>query len=555
MFSSASRIHATMVIAVLTAFALLVRGVIASRGGLWADEGFFLSVVRTPSWESMLSFLASHESHPPLFYIVMRAWIGIAGDTDAAARVLPVLISAAVIPVAWAAGASLFSRRAGLVAAVFTAVAPAMSEHGAQIRPYGLLALTVLVSCWSMILSLESERLRYRVVYVIATLAMLYTHHWGWLVAAGQHAAWAYVMVSRRRRRAGNLPRQWAATWIVIAIGYAPWVTALLSQATNAGHGGIPVESASDALMLLSYAAFTFFSTLVPGRFAPREVAAGLSFVFAAGMAVSMHVARGRTGAAKPEVHDRQSEAAAAVIGVTCAASVALAVLISPFSNMLLQRCLTVVVPLLALLFADWGVRAWQPGAGKQGATLAVFLCSILSANTAFELYALATTPRSNAREAARLVASRSKPTDLVLVAPAWYRPSFSRYLAEPLELAEFPHSDTGALVDFSNVWERVSDPSEMERTMSVVAKAHAEGRRVWVVTSAQYAREVSASEIAQAVKHRHPKPVTVSAVNQIRASIERQFGAADSTLLVQTRKPLYDDVRVYLHDPRHAAR
>ena len=546
--------RASSVILFLTAIALLIRALIASRGGLWADEGFFLSVVQSPSWESMFSFLASHESHPPLFYIVMRAWLALVGDTDAAARVLPVLISSAVIPVVYAAGAALFSARAGFIAAFLTAIAPSLSEHGAQLRPYGILALAVLISCWSMILSIEQGRVRHRVVYVVATLAMLYTHHWGWLIAAGQHLAWVYVTLRRRQDFAKSAAR-WAAMWLVIAIGYAPWLSALLNQSMKAGHGGIPVDSASDALMLTLYAGFTFYTTLVPGRFTPQGLAAGVSFVAAACVSVYMYVARERTRTTRSEARDIRSDVAGSVLGITCIGSLVLAVLISPFSNMLLPRCLTIVLPLLALLFSNWCVREWEPGAGKQGATLAGFICAILFANAAFELYTLAVTPRSNAREAAHLISRNGKATDFILVAPAWYRPSFARYLTAPLELAEFPRSDTGALVDFSNVWERVSDPSEMDRTLTLVAKARSEGRRVWVITSAHYVRAVSDSEIAQAIRHRHPKPVTVSAVNTIRTAIEQQYGAADSTLLSQKRTPLYDDVRVYRYDPRHTTR
>ena len=540
---------------ILTVVGLLIRGVIAARGGLWADEGFFLSVVQAPSWDSMLSFLASHESHPPLFYIVMRAWLAIGGDTDAAARMLPVIIATAVIPVVYRAGASLFSPRAGLIAALLTAIAPSMSEHGAQLRPYGLLALAALVSCWSMILCIENGRLRHRVVYVVATLAMLYTHHWGWLIAAGQHVAWAYVIASSRRGEFGKLARQWAGMWIVIAVGYAPWLSALASQSMKAGHGGIPVEGAGDALMLVLYGAFTFFSTLVPGRFAPREIVAGISILVAGCVAVYMQFAPGRADAEQRGRQVAGTGVAATVFGITCIGSLSLAVLLSPFSNMLLPRCLTAVLPLLAVLFADWCVRAWQLDGSRQGATIAAVICSILFTNAAFELNVLATTPRSNAREAAQLISNRSRPTDLVLVAPAWYRPSLARYLTPSLELAEFPHSDTGALVDFSNVWERVRDPSEMERTMRAVAQARSGGRRVWLVSSAQYVRAVSNSEIAEATRHHHPKPVTVSAVNRIRAAMAQQFGAADSTLLDQGRKPLYDDVRVYLHDPQRATR
>ena len=340
-----------------------------------------------------------------------------------------------------------------------------------------------------------------------------------------------------------------------VVIGYLPWMSALAYQSTNAGHGGIPVDSVTDAAMLAAYGAFTLFTTILPGRFPSQVAVAGISFLLAACAAVYAHLVHRNDGRAEPEPQGAVIYLAQPILGVTCVGTLVAAVLLSPFSNMLWPRCLTAVLPLLALLFGHWCVRAWQRNGTRQAATLAAAVCAILFTNAAFELYVLATTPRSNAREAAQLITRRSRPTDLVLIAPAWYRPSFTRYFTSTLEQAEFPRSHAGGLVDFSNVWERVSAPSELEGVMTIVERALASDRRVWVVTSRQYVRPVSDTEIAQAAKHHHPKPVTVAAVNSILASLSQQFGAADSTLLEEKRRPLYDDVRVYLYDPQSVNR
>jgi hypothetical protein len=49
----------------LSGMALLLRVVVAQRGGLWRDEALFLFVVRSDSWSSMVDLLRMHESHPP----------------------------------------------------------------------------------------------------------------------------------------------------------------------------------------------------------------------------------------------------------------------------------------------------------------------------------------------------------------------------------------------------------------------------------------------------------------------------------------------------------
>src|SRR4051812_32464555 len=61
---------------------LVLRITMARRGGIWCDEAQFLWIVRMPTLPEMIDFLRDHESHPPLFYLLMRLWTGIFGHSD-----------------------------------------------------------------------------------------------------------------------------------------------------------------------------------------------------------------------------------------------------------------------------------------------------------------------------------------------------------------------------------------------------------------------------------------------------------------------------------------
>ncbi|HZJ01012.1 MAG TPA: glycosyltransferase family 39 protein, partial [Gemmatimonadaceae bacterium] len=99
----------------------ILRAIVAYHGGIWADEGSFLEVIAAPSWSGMISFLQLHESHPPLFYLLMRAWARVSGGGDVGLMLMPVLIGAAIVPAMYLAGSALFSRRAGLIGAFLSA--------------------------------------------------------------------------------------------------------------------------------------------------------------------------------------------------------------------------------------------------------------------------------------------------------------------------------------------------------------------------------------------------------------------------------------------------
>ena len=492
----------------------------------------------------MLSFLAAHESHPPLFYILMRGWISIFGDSDTAARFLSLLIGVSIVPAVYAVGARLLSSPVALFAAFLTAIAPSLTEHGSQLRPYGLLPLTALASCCFMVLSIDDARLRNRIYYVVATLCMVYTHHWAWLVVAGQHVAWLTVALTRRRGDMNALLKRWGLIWIAVGIGYLPWVAALLHQASSAGHGGIAVGSIADAATVVLYGAFTFFSTVLPSRFHSPRVAA---MVYVAAAVVGVLYVQRRD---KHEGEDIHSDVAVPVFTIVCVTAMVAAVALSPFSDMLWPRCIVTLLPLLALVFSEWGRRAWRRNERGGIAAVAAALCCIVVANSAFEHYVLVTTPRSNSREAAGFIDANRNSSDLLVVAPDWYRPSLVRYLKSTGELVEFPPSTTEGLVDFSNVWERTSNPVNLERVLHAIERARSSNRRVWLVTSRSYLGDPSAAQLAEARERHQPKPVTVQAVSTIRSLLTTSFGSPDSAFRAHAREPLYDVLVVYRYDP-----
>ncbi|HZT41598.1 MAG TPA: glycosyltransferase family 39 protein, partial [Chthonomonadaceae bacterium] len=140
---------------VLVGFAL--RLLLAQRSGLWRDEGLFLFIVRFPTLRDIFHFLHYHESHPPLFYLLMRGWQAVFGPSDAAALALPLLLGA-LFPIAvFLVGRVLFGLRAALLATVFACVSPGLCAYSAQVRPYSLLPLLCLLSVFFVWQALQGQ--------------------------------------------------------------------------------------------------------------------------------------------------------------------------------------------------------------------------------------------------------------------------------------------------------------------------------------------------------------------------------------------------------------
>src|SRR3954471_18752057 len=65
---------------------------------LWFDEIFSVNAAEH-SWNSVLNFVALDLIHPPLFYIFLKLWIGVGGESLFWLRLLPVIFSTlAVVP-------------------------------------------------------------------------------------------------------------------------------------------------------------------------------------------------------------------------------------------------------------------------------------------------------------------------------------------------------------------------------------------------------------------------------------------------------------------------
>jgi hypothetical protein len=546
------RLHANVIVIIgLTLIAVVTRVQIALSGGAWADEAFALLVAKGPSLGSMTAFLHFHESHPPLFYILLRASMQLTGDSETAVRLICALTGVAIVPATYALARTLFSERAALLAMLFVTFSPALAEHSVQIRPYGLMALLSLLSCCSMIGAIEHRYKSAWFIYVMSTILLVYTHNWAWLIVIGQHVA--VIMILSRRDAAERkwIAISWLQSWLVIAAAFLPWTPALVYQIGHAGHGGIPVEGMSGAVELAAYGLYTISSTLIFGESASPwllipAAAAGVAFVIAKRFRIrNSRVTDSTLTSNTPFV------AVTVVVGVTVIAAIAL----SPFSNQLLPRCIATLVPLAALM----GGHLVDSSLRRSSATrfvpviAAAAACFVLVAG-GVSLFAIVDTPRSNAREVANAVRARMRASDLVVISPEWFAASFNLYFPPSIEQIDFPYRARSGLIDFADVWYRASDPrhlAELQRRLAEAAKA---GQRVWFVSDERYLRGVSDEMIRKADARRDPVPYSILRVGQIRESLQRWYGMPDSVQTPGARRPRYDRLHAYLYSRRPPA-
>jgi mannosyltransferase len=165
--------------------------------GIWSDENLAVQVFTLRPSE-MLPRIEVAETNPPLYFLFAAPWERVFGDGDFALRALPALFGIATIPVVYAAGSALASKRAGLIAAAITAASPLMIWYSQEVRPYALFGLLSALSFLCFVQVLKANGSRWLWGWAIASALAISTHYFAALLFVIE-AAW--LLWSRREER------------------------------------------------------------------------------------------------------------------------------------------------------------------------------------------------------------------------------------------------------------------------------------------------------------------------------------------------------------------
>jgi hypothetical protein len=209
----------------LVAYSFFLR----SRGigqGYWIDEGLSIGIASRPFAE--IPSLLRIDGSPPLYYLLLHLWMGVAGNGEAATHGLSLLFALLTIPAALWAGWSLFGLRAGLAGAVVAALNPFLTTYSQETRMYTLLVLLGLLAAACFVHAFVFDRRRYAIPFAVLLAALLYTHNWAFFLAFGAALALVPCLLQSGDRR--GLLRTALLAFAGAGLLYLPWVPMLLDQ-------------------------------------------------------------------------------------------------------------------------------------------------------------------------------------------------------------------------------------------------------------------------------------------------------------------------------------
>lgn len=172
------------VLAGIIVLAALLRFSTLDLQSLWFDEAVTVVDVLKPGlWDTMRA-VALQDVTPPLYFAVAWVWTQVFGDGEVGLRSLSAVLGTATVPVAYALGARLGTRRTGLILAGLVAVSPLMLWFSQEARAYAAVVFLGAVTLLLWVRALQERTRRSLVLWAVASALALLTHYFAAFLVA-----------------------------------------------------------------------------------------------------------------------------------------------------------------------------------------------------------------------------------------------------------------------------------------------------------------------------------------------------------------------------------
>jgi uncharacterized membrane protein len=181
---------------------------------LWFDEIFSVHAAEH-SWSGILPFVAKDLIHPPLFYILLKVWIGIGGESVFWLRSLSVLFAAGcLIPFFCLCRELNIKSLATAISLAFFAANGALIKYAQEVRMYSLLLCLSLLSIWLFARFFFRGKNIWILTFV--NILLIYSHYFGWFIVLAE----VFAILIFQRIKLRQIAHMLGAT----LLAFLPWI-------------------------------------------------------------------------------------------------------------------------------------------------------------------------------------------------------------------------------------------------------------------------------------------------------------------------------------------
>lgn len=209
----------------------------------WFDETFSLRMSEFPLTEMIAR--CSQDTHPPFFFLQLKGWTSLFGNSEWPARMFSALWSLTAVAGGFGLAYAVVKQQdsslqthcqavfAGTVTGLCLALSPIQISWAQQVRMYASLSCLAILSTWLLWRAVQQhDRLARWLVFGIVELTGLYTHVTFFLIFAGHLLAGLAVLFQQRGDTAHvkSLMARAVPTMLVIGLLAIPWVLVVQGQ-------------------------------------------------------------------------------------------------------------------------------------------------------------------------------------------------------------------------------------------------------------------------------------------------------------------------------------
>lgn len=214
---------------VLTVLAMIVTfGLslwLSSGVSVWFDENYSIMVAQRPVNE--LIALTAVDAHPPLYYLVLKAWGALFDWNELALRSLSASFGALTVGATALLARQLFTKKIAVATLPFMVLAPFLLRYDYEIRMYSLVAFIGVLSTLVLVRAWQSRKLMWWIGYGVLIAIGMYTLYMSaviWLA----HLVWLIVVARQKKESAIRQP-YWLS-YGVAGVALLPWLPTVIHQ-------------------------------------------------------------------------------------------------------------------------------------------------------------------------------------------------------------------------------------------------------------------------------------------------------------------------------------
>jgi uncharacterized membrane protein len=207
---------------ILAAIIIYTSGI--THESLWCDEAFSANMTEYGFIDIIKNSAA--DVHPPLYYMLIKVFRTVLGNSEAALRLLSVIGAVGMVGLGAGPVRRLFGNKAAYIYAAVTLLTPIILIMAHEARMYSIVMFTTLASALYGLSAIKENKTRYWILFCIFTSASAYLHYYG-LISVFFINLFIMIHIIIKKR---ELLKNFIITAGIVLLTYIPWLAFFTGQ-------------------------------------------------------------------------------------------------------------------------------------------------------------------------------------------------------------------------------------------------------------------------------------------------------------------------------------